>query len=331
MKAAIADIVKAAGDDHPELGLHDAIRVAADVADVDASVLDKEKMKAVAVARAGHGSFPPRRVLEKKPMSSVNGLRGALESNSVDTRQTSGRFSPRLDYGIWVDAGRATSVPTPPILLMPFLGAGRYTFAGQIWWACVDYMTSLFHHATSAHAPATWLSDISHSPSPREAEVRVWDLLQHSPALHNLSLAQALAEAARSWRDVGWLSGDSPEVLHGDGWDDVSTLLGKKVEADYASRGDDLSAWMTIPELEGHMRCQLGAAAFERLERAAIAVAAVNSPDIGIEVTAFHNEEVKALTRLLMKNLAESYMCFGDGPRWKADHITSLFIEQIAV
>ncbi|RYC55079.1 hypothetical protein CHU98_g11130 [Xylaria longipes] len=83
------------------------------------------------------------------------------------------------------------------------------------------------------------------------------------------------------------------------------------------------------------MRRQLGAAAFERLERAAVAVAIVNSPTLKAVddggVVAVHDGEVRDITRLLIRNLAESYTCFGDGPRWKADRISALFTETMVM
>lgn len=230
---------------------------------------------------------------------------------------------------------RATKIFNPPREIVPFLGEGRWTFAGQLYWACADYIISLCRLVTSPHTPTPWFGDLSHSPNPREAEDRAWDLLQHSPPLRNLRLAQALAEAQRSYRDMGWIPGDSPAVKCGEEQEDIGTLLRKEVEADYASRGHDLSAWMTIPQLEGHMRRQLGAAAFQKLERAAVAVATANGATLKAVdsggVVAGHDEEVRAITRLLIRNLAESYTCFGDGPRWKADRISVLFTEKMVM
>jgi hypothetical protein len=39
--------------------------------------------------------------------------------------------------------------------------------------------------------------------------------------------------------------------------------------------------------------------------------------------------EVPKIVRLLLKNLAESYICFGDGPRWRADRVYALFSDKI--
>ncbi|KAI8949262.1 hypothetical protein F4801DRAFT_580656 [Xylaria longipes] len=349
MKAAIADIVKAAaaGGDRPGPSLVNAIRAAADVADIDASALGEGNDAADVVGRddtvvssltmpGGHDTFtatPPRVSENYRSKSPVNRPHGETWRSSAS--QSSGRLSPRLDYGIWIDSRRATRVSTPPHEIVPFLGSGRWTFAGQLYWACGDYMVSLCRLVTSPHTPTPWFGDRSHSPSPREAEDRVWDLLQHSPPLRNVRLAQALAEAQCSYRDMGWIPGDSPAAAYGDGPSDIGTLLRKEVEADYASRGHDLSAWMTIPQLEGHMRRQLGAAAFERLERAAVAVAIVNSPTLRAVddggVVAVHDGDVRDITRLLIRNLAESYTCFGDGPRWKADRISALFTETMVM
>ncbi|KAI0490270.1 hypothetical protein F4859DRAFT_2380 [Xylaria cf. heliscus] len=357
MKAAIADIVAAAatpGADRPGAGLLDAIRTAADVAGVDGSALEGEsgRDEAVVVRRddavvtttlafaRGDDTMTttPPRASENRSKSPVNRPRlrgGACRSSSASTSQSSGRLSPRLDYGIWVDSRRATRVSNPPHEIMPFLGAGRWTFAGQLYWACADYMLSLCHLVTSPDKPTPWFGDLSRSPNPREAEDRVSDMLQHCPPLRNVRLAQALAEAQCGYRDMGWIPGDSPAVTCGQ-QENIATLLRKEVEADYASRGHDLSAWMTIPELEGHMRRQLGAAAFERLERAAVAVATANSPTLkaaynGGVVTVQDEEEVRAMTRLLIRNLAESYTCFGDGPRWKTESISMLFTEKMTI
>ncbi|KAI0444171.1 hypothetical protein F4803DRAFT_549377 [Xylaria telfairii] len=345
MKAAIADIVKAAADggDQPGSRLLEAIRAAADVADVDASALDKARensaaatverdndvVKTSSTTRGGDdcSTTPPQVSGNCRSRSPANRPGGATwRSSSASTPQSSGRLSPRLDYGIWVDSRRATKVFNPPNEIVPFLGEGRWTFAGQLYWACADYMISLCRLVTSPHTPTPWFGDLSHSPNPREAEDRVWDLLQHSPPLRNLRLAQALAEAQRAYRDMGWIPGDSPAVKCGEGQEDIGTLLRKEVEADYASRGHDLSAWMTIPQLEGHMRRQLGAAAFQRLERAAVAVATANSATLKTV-----DSEVRTITRLLIRNLAESYTCFGDGPRWKADRISVLFTEKMVM
>ncbi|KAI0449380.1 hypothetical protein F5B21DRAFT_509241 [Xylaria acuta] len=352
MKAAIADIVRAAaGGDRPGPNLLNAVRAAADVAGVDASALGEENDAAAAVVvvvvdderdavvhalTTTRGGNTLTTTLENKSTSLANRSRGGTwRSGSASTSQSSGRLSPRLDYGIWVDSRRATKVSNPPHQIMPFLGAGRWTFAGQLYWACADYMISLCRLVTTPHTPTSWFGDLSHSPNPREAEDRVWDLLQHSSPLRNVRLAQALVEAQRAYRDVGWIPGDSPVVTSGEGQEDTTTLLCKEVEADYASRGYDLSAWMTISQLEGHMRRQLGTAAFERLERAAVAVAAANGPALKAVddggVLAVHDEEVKGITRLLIKNLAESYRCFGDGPRWRADRVSVLFTEKMGM
>ncbi|KAI0546884.1 hypothetical protein F4679DRAFT_399370 [Xylaria curta] len=347
LRAAIADIVNAAGGDRLGSDLLNAIRAAADVAGVNTSALEKEDEVAVVkrgavvhalpMTRGSDGSTPtPPRGTENKPASRgylPHG--GTRRSKSSSTSQSSGRLSPRLDYGIWVDSGRATKVSVPPHEIVPFLGPGRWTFAGQLYWACADYMISLCRIVTSPHMPTPWFGDPSRCPSPREAEDRVWDLLQHSPPIHSVRLAQALAEAQRAYRDTGWIPGDSPVVPCGEEGEDIGTLLRKEIEADYAARGHDLSAWMTISQLEGHMRRQLGAAAFEKLERATVAVAVANSPAVRVadngEIVAVHDEDVRTITRVLIRNLAESYTCFGDGPRWKADRVSMLFTEKMTM
>ncbi|KAI1736612.1 hypothetical protein F4680DRAFT_252238 [Xylaria scruposa] len=348
LRAAIADIVNVAGGgDRLGPNLLNAIRAAADVAGVNTSALEKED-EVVAVVKRGavvqalpmttRGSdgltpTPSRGAGNRSASRGYLPHGGTWRSRSSSTSQSSGRLSPRLDYGIWVDSRRATKVSIPPHEIVPFLGPGRWTFAGQLYWACADYMISLCRLVTSPHTPTPWFGDLSRCPSPREAEDRVWDLLQHSPPIHSVRLAQALAESQRAFRDIGWIPGDSPVVPCSGEGEDIETLLRKEIEANYIARGHDLSAWMTIFQLEGHMRRQLGAAAFEKLERATVAVAVANSPTVKVadnsEIVAVHDEEVRTITRVLIRNLAESYTCFGDGPRWKADRVSMLFTENM--
>ncbi|KAJ8112916.1 hypothetical protein ONZ43_g5278 [Nemania bipapillata] len=217
-------------------------------------------------------------------------------------------LSPRLDYGIWVDARSAVRVSKPPVEIIPFLGAGRYTFAGHLYWACTDYLISLCRRVTAPHSPSLpspWLD--GHSPArltSRQAEDRIWIVLQHSPPVPSVRLAQALAEAQREYRDTGYMQGDSPACNEG-----IGALMRQEIEADYLARGQDLAAWMTIAELERHVQRQLGSEAFSRLEKA------IAAPSKAMDSDLVPGVDANAIIRLLINNLAESFICFGDGPR----------------
>ncbi|GAW23870.1 hypothetical protein ANO14919_134470 [Xylariales sp. No.14919] len=313
MKAAIADIVKTTQRGSDRSSLLKAVRAAADVAGVDVSGLDEEdgEERVTAVMPDTDAGGP-------KPLENETGGYTPHSCFASTLSQSSGRLSPRLDYGIWVDPRRAAAVSRPPTEIIPFLGAGRYTFSGQLYWACTEYLISLCRVVTTPQSTALWFTcDPRSRPSPREAETRLQTVLQHSPPIPSVRMAQALAEAHREYRDRGYFDGDSPACNA-----EIGTLLRQEVEAPYVAHGRDLSVWMNITELETHMRRQLGAEAFSRLENA-VTASCTSKTSKPVD------EDVRAVVRLLIKNLAESYTCFGDGPRWRTDCVSALFSEKV--
>ncbi|KAI3325215.1 hypothetical protein HD806DRAFT_521518 [Xylariaceae sp. AK1471] len=355
LKAAIADIVRATqhSDRYTLLG---AIRDAAGVAGVDASSLDEAAYdndlieKPVIRERSAmvRSSTSPLSLSletcrrEERSRSDTSSSKSSSASPITktwsNTSESQSYYSswrsslgasipthcdPRLDYGIWVDASSAVRISKPPPDIVPFLGSGRYTFAGQLYWACADYIVSLCRVVTTPRSPSSWFSDqTGDRPNPKEAEDRLWHALQHTPPVGSVRLAQALAEAQLEFRDKGYIYGDSPASNENTG-----TLLRQEIEAAYVARGQDLSVWMNITELEKHMRRQLGSQAFSRLERA-MADYNKTSPKAMDDGPAA-DPDVRMIVRLLMKNLVESYTCFGDGPRWRADCVSVLFGENM--
>ncbi|KAI1126906.1 hypothetical protein F5Y10DRAFT_202440 [Nemania abortiva] len=333
MKAAIAEIVEATKSGNRP-GLLGAIRAAADIAGADASNLNvKSCGKRAAVANGSKigvsGDKPGGSTeFEEGDSSStveIPGSRsrspedeasdGAWRPRSGNARSQSGRLSPRLDYGIWVDASRAVRVTKPPPEILPFIGAGRYTFAGHLYWACTDYLISLCRLVTMPYSLS--LRFKNHTKlhlNPQQAEDRIWSVLRHSAPIPSVHLAQALAEAQCEFRDSGYMQGDSPACTEG-----IGASMKDEIEAKYVAHGHDLRAWMTLAELEEHVRRQLGTEAFSRLERA------IANPPEAVNGGSAADLNVHAIVRLLIKNLAESYVCFGDGPRWRADSVSTLF------
>ncbi|KAI8626375.1 hypothetical protein F5Y19DRAFT_227909 [Xylariaceae sp. FL1651] len=355
LKAAIADIARATRrNDRPNLLR--TVRAAAEAASIDTSILDDESREYGAPEEPEFPEWGATTQRSLSPVSSSDSAcrtdesavadsysarrsqncdistpnhqsrgrarRPCLSTSPSQSPLRSGRLSPRLDYGIWVDASRAVRIAQPPVEIIPFLGAGRYTFAGQLYWACADYIISLCRVVTAPNSPSPWFNGRPQErPNPREAEHRLWRVLQHTPPLRNVRLAQALAEAQREYRDHGFIWGDSPASNP-----DVGVLLRKEIESNYAARGDDLSVWMTITQLEKHMQRQLGDEAFSRLDKA-MARFTTCVEAAGEESAA--DPDVCAVVKLLIKNLAESYTCFGDGPRWRADCVSALFSEKM--
>ncbi|KAI1818070.1 hypothetical protein GGS20DRAFT_388176 [Poronia punctata] len=353
LKLAISRIVNAAQQGSRQT-LFNAIRDAGDIAGINASAITDKS--------SDSGSFDDSTIADDaakgfEPVSPEN--HGLEEDNTTNSspstpsrwdnrsntterqvhsrawaascaalkRKTASRssrgLSPRLDYGIWIDASRAVRVSEPPPLIAPFLGKGQNTFAGQVFWACADYLIALCRVVTTPRSPCEWFDrQPEKRPGPREAEQRVWSIIQHTPPIGNIKLALTLAEAHLEFREHGHIYGDSP-VSNGD----TNTLLQRDLEEQYAALGMDMSAWISVRELETHVRQKLGGEAFARLERA---IAAHNSKTIDPTCQGLlSSSDVCQIVRLLIKNLAESYVCFGDGPRWRVDSISALFDENM--
>ncbi|KAI0517500.1 hypothetical protein F5B22DRAFT_107936 [Xylaria bambusicola] len=308
MKTAIATIVRATQRSDQD-GLLEAVRAAADVAGVDASGLNVvEKTMCEEDTRQGSSVSSSGR----STRSNMQPLKIEIPVNQVYSNSSkpwsrgstlAGRLSPRFDYGIWIDT------PAPPAFIMPFLGEGRYTFRGHLYWACTEYLIALCRAITTPQSPALWFSCQPGScPTPQEAEDRVWTHIQHWPAVENVLMLQSIAEKQVYYRDYGYSDATCSEL--------GACPLGGQV--------DDLDIWMSITDVEKHVRRQLGNDAFSRLERT-IEVCCVRKSQNAM------SEELISVVRLLMKNLAESFICFGDGPRWKTDAVSTLFKDMMRI
>ncbi|KAI1425221.1 hypothetical protein F5Y12DRAFT_714431 [Xylaria sp. FL1777] len=337
MKAAIAEVVRAT-QHSDRLGLLRAVRAAADAAGIDASGLNEENHEEgvaiddrnvaidASVRGDGDGDTSTSIIRQKEPKPPTSHTWDEVSYSY--SASMPGHLSPRLDYGIWIDASQAGTVSKPPEELIPFIGTRRYTFSGQLYWACSDYLISLCRVVTTPHLPTPWFSCKPGSrPTPREAEERVWKVLPSTPPMTGVRIVQAVAEAQREYRDCGYNQEDNTPcsehlctlVRQGSGRDNR-----KNAQASFLERGCDLSVWMTITELERHVRRRLGSEAFSRLEKAIAACYITNHSKVV-------DEEARAVVGLFVKNLAESYTCFGDGPRWRADTVSDLFNQQMTM
>ncbi|KAI0145083.1 hypothetical protein GGR57DRAFT_320861 [Xylariaceae sp. FL1272] len=322
LKDAIAQIVKKT-QSSDRLALIEAVRAAASIAGVDASgfndqVQDTDPVAHMATperacnARESNDVVPldSMHIIAEKACTNNSAACLSVEASSIMTSAPSRPLSPRLDYGIWLDATRAVNICKPPQDIAAYIGEGQHTFAGQLYWACADYMVNLCRIITMPSAPSPWFRDApSTRPDAREAEQRVFQRLQHSPRLTNVRLAQALVEAHTEFRDHGYVLGNSLLAA------DPSQQLAQAVEQDFAARSEDMESWLDVPKIEAYLQRQLGTEAFSRLNKFMVRTATA----CPLEHTQELDLEAYKIIKLLIKNLAESYTCFGNGPRWRAD------------
>ncbi|KAI0139570.1 hypothetical protein F4776DRAFT_677563 [Hypoxylon sp. NC0597] len=226
------------------------------------------------------------------------------KTTSCGTRLDSETVRPRLDYGLWFNTDRFMRMDSPPLDIVPYLGPGMTTFAGRIFWASGEYLLNLCRRA-EAYADT--------NPSiAKDANEKIWGMVQHSPPLHNVRYIIALAEARREFRDRGYIEGNNPA-----GETDSAELLQEHVLADYRSRGDDATVWLSPRAVENELRGRLGCVSYRTLEHA---LQLSDSKRTG---------PLPEVVKSLIYTLASTFICFGDGPRWRADRVSALFDRKI--
>ncbi|KAH8676390.1 hypothetical protein BX600DRAFT_432900 [Xylariales sp. PMI_506] len=68
---------------------------------------------------------------------------GDTAEESLEAAYATGRMSPRLTYGLWLEPDSGIQLPSPPSQLLPYLGRGEHTLAGVLFWNTVELGMSL--------------------------------------------------------------------------------------------------------------------------------------------------------------------------------------------
>ncbi|KAI0378534.1 hypothetical protein F5Y04DRAFT_146624 [Hypomontagnella monticulosa] len=221
-------------------------------------------------------------------------------ATSFEIRSDVGWMNPRSDYGLWFDTYRFMRMDDPPLDIVPFLGKGGATFAGRLFWACGEHLLEMCQKAelyVSANPRAA-----------RKANERIWNMVQHSPPLHNTRYIKALAEARREFRDRGYIEGNNPA-----GEPDSAELLQEHVLADYESRGQELTGWLSPITVELELRKRLSHEGSRRFEQA---LQTWDSKPA--------ENPLGEVLQSLIRSLAFTFVCFGNGPRWRADQVMAI-------
>lgn len=216
-------------------------------------------------------------------------------------RPDAGFMNPRSDYGLWFDTYRFMRIDDPPLDIVPYLGRGEATFAGRLFWACGEHLLDMCQKA-EFYARAN-------PRAAREANERIWNMVQHSPPLHNTRYIIALAEARREFRDRGYIEGNNPA-----GELDSAEVLQQHVLADYESRGQDMAGWLSPITVELELRKRLSREGSKRFEKA-----------LQLWDSKPTQNPLGEVLQSLIQNLAFTFVCFGDGPRWRADRVSAIF------
>ncbi|KAH9901745.1 hypothetical protein F4778DRAFT_781641 [Xylariomycetidae sp. FL2044] len=240
-------------------------------------------------------------------------------------RQELSLLSPQLNSRLWFNPLDSIRIVDPPTDIIPYLGENKRSLGGLLVYACGKSTIELCRQATC--------TTIGYRQS-RSAQRRLYGLIQHSRPMRNIRFIRAMAEVRLQFRDSGYGEGGNPA---GDA--DSAELLQKLVEEDFRRRGVDTKVWWNAKQVERHVRMRLGTYEFARLNHALRYVSDDEIEVEGIRSTSGEwqrawSEEAEEdlipmiqLGKTLIKKLAESYICFGDGPRWKGDRIAATLLD----
>ncbi|CAI6098890.1 unnamed protein product [Clonostachys chloroleuca] len=196
--------------------------------------------------------------------------------------------------GIRLDPFHYMSISLPPEDIVPYLGAGSNTFAGRLFWFMLEHSQGRCQN--------------SHE-EPREFHQRI---VGHSQAMEGVSLsfAQTMVEARLQHRRTGFVAAEIASAAELD----LAMVICTKVEEDYEKKGDSMTQWMSCQAVEKHIQEILGEDTFTKLQGAFLENGHL-----------FVKKEVEKLYR----KLYDTFVCFGDGPRWTIDTVNELVFEWI--
>jgi hypothetical protein len=211
----------------------------------------------------------------------------------------SGHMSPRLDYGLWPDQDRFPRVFLPPDDIVPFLGARMNTFAGYIAWACLEYAYSCLRKAIWKHRAA----ERHLLPPGVAARTFLSQSLRPSKQLHVVAYIAARVEARLEFRELGYIRGDNPAVNI-----EYDQMIARRTLQSFLDKEVELDQWWLVSDIERYAIEKIGVARF------AVFQAALGRGE------ATYIQALRPLTRAL----AQSFVCAGEGARWRADHVITV-------
>ncbi|RSM18561.1 hypothetical protein CDV31_002697 [Fusarium ambrosium] len=206
-------------------------------------------------------------------------------------------FNPaprRLDCGIWLDPLHYRRISLPPQDIIPYLGPGSKTFAGQLFWSVMDHSLNGCKHP-HAEASAVVKTGLGHSKATQDVKV---------------SFIRRMVEARLEFRKTGSISPEHASAAE----NDLGMVLCNLVETDYRARGKDPDLWLSCVAIAQRVKSIAGVPAFVLLERAA--------QDEG-------DDDLRDALSHVKCRLSDTGVCFGDGPRWNVDVVDSLFLDPI--
>lgn len=216
---------------------------------------------------------------------------------------TGGQISPMDALASWPDPDRPLQLVTPPPDIVPYMGAGAYTLAGQMYWAAMAF---------GFQAIRTILS----SPSPPPAAVDiVTDLFTYTMRHIELPRIMYMMQSRLLFRKYGYFQHPANRsVDERQYWSlalDPKALseLGADLGREFQKAGVQKDEFLTPLDVERRLRDRFR-------DDYAVFEAALRGQALA--------EEHVVCMRRLMQIMSRQSICFGDGPRWRPESVETL-------
>ncbi|KAK8062708.1 hypothetical protein PG997_014805 [Apiospora hydei] len=304
LREAIESIIHAANrSDRP--GLLQVIREAAAAAGIEAKHLEASTSTSDDItlsADAREVGFPSNGCTTDTNITAigstlVNAQPSKSRAASPVTWSTTNR--PPVTIGnFWFDPLRSTNITTTHQDVVPYVGQGRYTLGGLLFWGVLDHVTNACTHR-------------HHPRSCEELKSLVRRTTAHSKSLSRVRpefINSLAAKARQQYLQNGYVDDRYAPATE---WSSLAAMR-SMVDEDYASKGRDTSAWLLPKDVEGRVRRGLGREMFDRLEQAA------RAPE--------SSQAHRALKETIHK-MVDAFMCFGNGPSWQDSFVDTVFTE----
>lgn len=199
--------------------------------------------------------------------------------------------TPRLHYGLELETDQVVRIFDMPSDVAPYLGDGMFTLGGCIYWASLAHTVSLWRKTKDGTSPSSLMN-------------RMFD---HSRHLSDHAFIVSLAEMRLEYKRKGHMEARFGDVFRH--CMDNPTERHLKIIQEQTEGGMPLEWWMSPERVEEYVKKQLGTERFDFLRPAFEGHGSV---------------DVAQRARPLIDGLARSFVCFGNGPRWNAVHVSLL-------
>ncbi|KAI1387631.1 uncharacterized protein F4822DRAFT_289047 [Hypoxylon trugodes] len=209
-------------------------------------------------------------------------------------------FNPMGALTTCFEPDRAIHVSVPPADIVPYMGRGAYTLAGQIYWTSLAFGFQALRAFVNSSAPPPAAADI------------VSDIFVHSQKRIALPRIMYLMHARLSFRRYGYF-----HLMSAEHWDEVKYFLNpaapiemkKMLAVELSKIGLHKDDFLSPFDIEVRLRERFRDD-YSLLEAALKGQAA--------------DEAHVVCMRQLMQITARNSICFGDGPRWRPSCIDKL-------